>query len=151
MALILQLKIDQVIAEDDTLASRLLDRHPQSVNSSMSEGGTPGILKLDPEDADVAVGMGSIADAKYIYIESDYPITAKLNGTGNFAIPLTPTVDGVGVERVVVQKGMLLLKTAGITSIHLSNPAQASDAVTDVNSDAYDLLIATVLVVLLGD
>jgi hypothetical protein len=57
--------------------------------------------------ADMPIIFGKLATAKYIYIESDQPISIKLNSTSNTAIP--------------VQNFILLNST--VTSIFISNNA----------------------------
>lgn len=64
--------------------------------------------------SDVDVSPNRLDNIDYLVIETDQEITVKLNGTGNFAIPIRPLTTG--------EKGILLICTKDLTSIHVAVP-----------------------------
>jgi hypothetical protein len=133
----LAIKIDQVLSEDSTQTLKLLDRRPAEIDDTMTKGGGPGIVLVPANTTDLQVPLGLIADCQYVFIETDFPIIAKLGGTeAARALNLTPRVTMNGAQRIVDVKGKILLITNGVTSLYLSN-----ESLTDV---------ATVLVKLAG-
>ena len=59
-------------------------------------------------DSNISVPFGGITSAKKVIVTSDKKITVKINGTGNFANPVT-------------QLFVIDSSAGGITSVHLSS------------------------------
>lgn len=129
----LALKIDQQLTEDVAQTLGLMNRHPTEYDTTMSEGGST-VIKLAAGVTDQAIPLGAVAEGKYLFIETDYEISVKLNGTDVArALRLVPRTTVVGGVRTVDVKGKLLLVTAGITSIYLTNPSLTNTAVVLVS------------------
>lgn len=134
----LALKIDQTLSEDVAQTLQNLNRRPLEIDITMNEGGGPGVVKVPPATVDMAIPFGAVANGKYLFIETDFPITYKLNGTEALReYELTPRATGVGPLRVVDVKGKILMVTNNLVSLFLSNAS-----LTDT---------ATVLVSIVGD
>lgn len=72
---------------------------------------------LPKESGDVSVSLGGISTAKTLYIEADQDITVKLGGTDK--------------DPIDVKAGFpfALVMATGVTSVHIANPSEESQAV----------------------
>ena len=130
----LQLRIDQVLTQDTAQTLKLVDQRPTEYDTTMNEGGGPGVVKVPPSTTDTAIPFGAVAAGKYLFIETDYEITVKLNGTDAArAIKLTPRATVVGTVRTVDVKGKLLLVTSGLTSLYITNADATATATVFVS------------------
>jgi hypothetical protein len=72
---------------------------------------------IDGSSSDTDVTPSRLDNIDFIIIETDKPITVKLDGIGNYAIPVqTILTEGSNT------KGLFVLSTNSLTSIHISVP-----------------------------
>jgi hypothetical protein len=134
----LALKIDQLLTEDAAQTLKIIDRRPLEIDITMNEGGGPGVVKVPPATVDMAIPLGAVANGKFLFVSTDWPVTLKMNGVEpERAIPLEPRATIVGTNRQVDMHGQICLVTKDITTLFISNAS-----ITET---------ATVLVSIAGD
>lgn len=114
---------DFSISEDQT-AGRELGQSPpwQGVTDAIADGGTFR-RKILAHATDVLVGINGLSGLNWLAIKSDQTITFKKNST--MGEPTTLEALGVGAMDAI-----LIMTTAGITSLYVSNPGATDAEVT---------------------
>lgn len=99
-------------AEDKSIRISKITQASATFSESISWSDT-----IVGQASDIDVTPSRLDDIDFIIIETNKPITVKLNGTGNFAIPVQPIL-----TEGAYTKGILALCTQDLTSIHISVP-----------------------------
>lgn len=90
-------------------------------------------LVLGLSESDYSVPFGKITAASVLVIIAKQEVRVKLNGTGNAAIRIIPTLASsisspISNIQKADQPGMLFLAKTNLTSVHLTNPSAAATA-----------------------
>lgn len=88
---------------------------------------------LATSESDYAVPMGKVVTGSYILIVAKQEVRVKINGTGNSALRIIPTLASsisspISNIQKADQPGFLLISKTAITSIHLTNPSSTATA-----------------------
>lgn len=131
----LTLKISQRLSEDAAQELKLNDRAPEEINTTLTAGGGPGIVRVPALTTDQQVSLNGLTSAKFIAIETDYAVSIKFNSTNAAAaINLTPITHTEGSTRVVDMKGRIVLVTSAITALYISNADATAVATVSISA-----------------
>lgn len=122
MAIRVRYKLTVTVSSSSSEEKDLGNNTYEVVNDEQSEGGT-WKTTVAANATDVQIQLGNVAAGQFLVVRTvskdptiaPSAVTLKLNGTGSEPI----TVDPIGSSK----EGLFVLTTAGLASLHVSNPS----------------------------